>query len=75
MNCIRHDGHDEHACNRLGDVALWGFGATVVLTTAILAAQSLGLTRIDMPFVLGTMVTLNRDRAKTAGDALHFIVG
>jgi hypothetical protein len=59
----------------LASAALWGFGATVVLTTVVLAAQSLGITRIDMPFVLGTMLTPDRDRAKVLGYALHFLIG
>jgi hypothetical protein len=56
-------------------ILLWGFGATVVLTTLTIAAQSLGLTRIDIPFIVGTMFTADRDRAKFIGLALHLING
>ncbi|HLJ73367.1 MAG TPA: hypothetical protein VKU62_02185, partial [Thermoanaerobaculia bacterium] len=54
---------------------LWGFAATVVLTTLTIAGQSLGLTRIDIPFIVGTMVTPDRDRAKVIGYGLHLFNG
>ncbi len=56
-------------------ILLWGFAATLVLTTVILIGQSLGWTRIDMPFIIGTMVTSHRDRAKVIGYALHTAIG
>jgi hypothetical protein len=59
----------------VGSMLLWGFAATVILTTTILACQSFGYTRIDMPFVLGTMLTTNRDVAKVVGYAMHIILG
>lgn len=54
---------------------LWGFVGTVVLTGLLSASQALGLTRINLPFIVGTMVTPNRDRAKTVGFGLHFLNG
>ncbi len=56
-------------------ILLWGFAATVVLTTLTLAGQALGLTRIDIPFIVGTMFTADRDRAKVIGYAVHFFNG
>ena len=56
-------------------IAIWGFVATLVLTTTIIAGQSLGFTRIDIPFILGTMFTPNRDRAKVLGVAMHAVNG
>jgi hypothetical protein len=56
-------------------ILLWGFAATIVLTTLTIAGQSLGLTRIDIPFILGTMFTPNRDRAKFVGVVAHIING
>ncbi len=41
----------------------------------LLAGQALGLTRIDMPFIVGTVFTPHRDRAKVIGYALHIING
>jgi hypothetical protein len=54
---------------------IWGFGATVVLTTIMAGSQSLGLTRMNMPFLLGTMFTANRDRAKVIGIGIHLLMG
>jgi uncharacterized membrane protein YagU involved in acid resistance len=59
----------------LPSILLWGFAATIVLTTLTVAGQSLGLTRIDIPFIVGTMFTANRDRAKVIGYAVHVLNG
>jgi len=56
-------------------ILIWGFVATLTLTTIILATQSLGLTRLDIPFVIGTMFTADRDRAKVIGYFVHVING
>jgi hypothetical protein len=52
-----------------------GFVGTLVLTTAMRAATELRLTRIDLPFLLGTALTANRIRARALGYALHFLFG
>ena len=52
-----------------------GLVGTLVLTTMLRAASELGLTRMDIPFLLGTAVTENRVHAKAAGYALHFVFG
>ena len=54
---------------------LGGFVGTVVLTTTLRAAGELGLTRMDLPFLLGTAVSADRVRAKVLGYALHFVFG
>jgi hypothetical protein len=59
---------------------IWGAVAggvvgTIVLTTLLRAASELGLTRMDIPFLLGTAVTADRVRAKALGYALHFVFG
>jgi hypothetical protein len=59
----------------LPSIALWGFVATLVLTTLTIAGQSLGLTRIDMPFILGTIWTPDRDRAHVLGYGMHVANG
>jgi hypothetical protein len=56
-------------------ILLWGFVATVVLTTMMSAGQGLGLTRISIPFLLGTMITPDRDRAMIVGAIVHFVNG
>jgi hypothetical protein len=52
-----------------------GFTGTLVLTTALRAASELRLTRIDLPFLLGTAVTGNRVHAKAIGYLAHFGFG
>lgn len=54
---------------------VWGFAATAVLTTLMAGSEGLGITRMNMPHMLGTMFTPNRDRAKAYGAALHFANG
>jgi len=56
-------------------ILLWGFAATVVLTTVIVAGQSVGWTRIDIPFIIGTMFSSDRDRARVLGYAIHVLNG
>jgi hypothetical protein len=58
-----------------GGIALWGFVGTVVLTSVLAGCQALGLTRINLPFMLGTMATADRDRAKVIGFVMHLING
>ena len=52
-----------------------GLVGTVVLTTVLRAAGELGLTRMDLPLLLGTAVTDDRRRASAIGYALHFCFG
>ena len=54
---------------------LWGFVATVVLTTLMAGSQGMRLTRMNLPYMLGTMFTASRDRAKAIGFALHLVNG
>ena len=52
-----------------------GFVGTVVLTTVLRAANEWKLTRTDLPFLLGTVVTDDRTRAKAIGYVAHFFFG
>jgi hypothetical protein len=52
-----------------------GFIGTLVLTTTMLAATRLRLTRIDLPFLLGTAFVADTTRARALGYALHFLAG
>jgi hypothetical protein len=61
-------------------VSVWsalagGFAGTLVLTTALTAGSQLRLTRMDIPFLLGTAFTDDRTRARVWGYALHFVNG
>jgi hypothetical protein len=52
-----------------------GFVGTLVLTTTLRGANELGLTRVDLPFLLGTAVTVDRARAKAVGYLMHLVAG
>jgi hypothetical protein len=54
---------------------LWGFVATVVLTTIMAGSQGLRLTRMNLPYMLGAMFTPGRDRAKLIGLGVHLLNG
>lgn len=54
---------------------LWGFLATIVLTTISSGTQGLGLTRMNFPYMLGSIFTPDRDRAKFYGFWAHVIAG
>jgi hypothetical protein len=54
---------------------LGGFVGTFVLTTILRAGSEFGLTRVDLPFLLGTVVTADRSRAKAIGYVAHFGFG
>lgn len=61
-------------------MSLWhavagGLVGTAVLTTVLRASTELNLTRMDLPFLLGTAVTVDRTRAKALGYVAHFILG
>src|SRR5689334_15690804 len=54
---------------------LFGLVATTALTAAMIAAQLVGLTRLDLPLLLGTLVTGDPDRARAAGFFIHLGIG
>jgi hypothetical protein len=58
-----------------GNIILWGFAATVMLTIIMVITKPLGLTRIDLPFILGTMFTPNRNKAPWIGFLIHLMIG
>jgi uncharacterized membrane protein YagU involved in acid resistance len=49
--------------------------STVFLTGIMSATQGVGYTRMNLPFMLGTMFTPDRDRAKVVGFGVHLING
>ncbi len=58
-----------------GHLILWGFIATLVLTTTLSFSQQYHLTRMNIPFILGTIFTPHRDKAKIIGFVVHIING
>ncbi|MGH9264056.1 MAG: hypothetical protein ACRD1D_05135 [Acidimicrobiales bacterium] len=55
--------------------ALFGLVATSALTAVMIAAQLAGISRLDLPLLLGTVVTEDPDRARVAGFFIHLAVG
>jgi hypothetical protein len=55
--------------------ALFGLVATSVLTAVMIAAQLAGFSRLDLPLILGTVVTEDPDRARVAGFFIHLAIG
>lgn len=55
--------------------AVFGLIATATLTAVMIAAQMAGLTRLDLPLMLGTVVAADPDRARVAGFFLHLVNG
>jgi hypothetical protein len=55
--------------------ATFGFGATVALTAILVASQLAGLTRMDIPMLLGTVFVEDPDRARVVGFFIHLVNG
>jgi hypothetical protein len=55
--------------------ALFGLLATAILTVVMIAAQLAGRTRLDLPLLLGTMLTEDPDRARVVGFFVHLAIG
>lgn len=53
----------------------WGVMATLAQTVFEAATQSLRLTRMSLPYMLGTMFTERRSKAKLLGFGLHIVNG
>ena len=54
---------------------LSGFVATLALSTLLTASQGLRLTRMNVPYLLGTIITPERERARLYGFFGHLING
>ena len=55
--------------------AVFGLVATAALTAVMTTAQLAGLTRLDLPLVLGALVSEDPDRARVAGFVIHLGAG
>lgn len=56
-------------------VAVWGFVATAALSIVLQGSQGLGLSRLSLPFLVGTLFTGNRDRASVYGFTFYIVGG
>ena len=55
--------------------ALFGLVATAILTVVMIGAQLAGLSRLDLPLVLGALVVDDPDQARAAGFFIHLGIG
>lgn len=55
--------------------ATFGLVATVALTVIMVVAQLVGLSRMDIPLMLGTIFVEDLDRARVIGSLVHLING
>ena len=55
--------------------AVFGIAATVTLTAIMVGAQLAGLSRMDIPLMLGTMFTERPDQARFVGFLVHVVNG
>jgi len=53
-------------------ILVWGVVATLAMNAIMFASQNFGWSRLNMPFLLGTMFTDDRRRASVIGFAVHF---
>jgi len=56
-------------------VAVWGFIATASMSIVLQGSQGLGLSRLSLPFLIGTIFTGNRDRASVFGFSFYIVGG
>jgi uncharacterized membrane protein YagU involved in acid resistance len=59
----------------LGSWLLWGFVATLAVSIVLDGSQALGLTRMNLPYMMGSIFTPDRDRARVYGFFVHFVNG
>jgi hypothetical protein len=59
----------------IDNILVSGLGATVLLTIVLAVSKPVGLTRMDLPFLLGTMFTANRNKAPWFGFICHLVIG
>jgi uncharacterized membrane protein YagU involved in acid resistance len=58
-----------------GSWLLSGFVATLALSTLLSGSQGLGLTRMNIPYMIGTVLTPDREKARLYGFFIHLLNG
>lgn len=59
----------------IADALIFGFIATVALTFLMEGSRALGLSRMSLPYLLGTVFTGDRRKAPSIGAAAHVVNG
>lgn len=65
----------ENAAEHIERILLWGLVGTVLLSTLLAGSQGLGLTRLSLSFLVGTMFSGNRHRAAVIGFLIYLVGG
>lgn len=63
------------AFGQIESVVLWGLVGTVVMTIILQGSQGLGLSRLSLPFILGTFLSGQRSWAAVLGLLWYFLGG
>ena len=63
------------AMRHVANTVLWGLIATTLMTTILLGSQGLGVSRLSLPFLFGTMVSRRLRPAYLVGYALYGLGG
>lgn len=58
-----------------GSWLISGFLATLALSTWLATSHGLGLTRMNIPYLIGTIITPDREKAKVVGFVFHLVNG
>lgn len=61
--------------NMTQSLVLWGLIATVAMASILEASQGLGLSRMSLPFLMGSAFSANRSTATVLGFVLYVIGG
>jgi hypothetical protein len=56
-------------------ILLWGFVATLTLVSVNFASQNLGWSRLNFPFLIGTLFTADRGAAVALGFVFYVLFG
>jgi hypothetical protein len=67
--------HLPFALSRLEPILLWSLIGTMALSTILYASQGLGLSRLSLPFLVGTLYSGNRRRATAFGTLCYWVGG
>lgn len=59
----------------LWNMIVWGFVATLAMSTVLQGAQGLGLSRLSLPFLAGTIFTADRRKAVIVGFGFYVMGG
>jgi len=59
----------------IGILILGGFAGTLILSALMAISRPLGLSRVDLPFLLGSVITPDRNKAPWVGFIFHLVIG